>query len=1274
MGGRSPPNFASFPMNFPLPSFGVEELQILSWNGGGICLSNGADRVTMGIHLKRLSKAAHILCLQEVHGEEGDTFHQLSNWLPGWKILVSCSLRSDGTFNGGAGGVAIAICPLLNNLAICNPQCVVPGRCLGTSICLGDKVLTVCNVHNYGLSFADTRSIKDFLFLLGSGIEVDPTRRIGILIGDLNIKAEHEKSFKIGVAQFPNSSRPPPDRGFSNPLFSGQRLAVWRQILSTWTEISQPMPTHFDIASKTCSRIDRCWIFGPSNLLIKLHIRSHVLSSPEGYYGQGLSDHAPFVVSLGKQIRSSSSSHPLPKFVCKHPQFERHVHALASSCDILGLPVHKQLTTLKTCFREASKRVLLEIQHDETNSLEAQRLAFSSISRAIWFNNVCLAKKLLLRSELAKLHMQILNGRVSIINPAFFDVAFNECHAQYLSGHLKDLRKQSASSTSANIKKQIKSRVQCFQRLQSVYWPTGKRMFVTGVVISTADGSSSLASSPTSIQAGLKEYWEPVYSAKRCDEDKAKKLVDLYIKRCGHLLEFALLEEPVVDDFLATIQHCKHSACGEDGVPYGAYKATPLLSSQILLNSSNDLASPSPSIDLAAFNKQLVWFAPKGVADSDKVAVHRTPSNLRIIFGSNCDSQLCSGTIAYKFVQPTLQATPKNQRGFCKGRQLSLNSVDLDVFMRLFNSKFDISSLSTDRIGRIPISVLYDFCNAFPTLLHFFLFLMLKGLGVPQWYFNAILSLYKDISAYSSGTGDGSFLFYVLCGVKTGCPLSSILFLLCVNPFIDLFNWLSDNPGFSITRVCADDFGSTMDQLYRIKTQASIFKLAAGVAGLHLKPSKCIIIVSCIELSDDIVDAIRLWLSHNVPDFMDFCICSSGKYLGWHLGINSVALSFEDPMKKVVTRVHEVVAGHGPVTSAILRYNQRIVPVLSFVSQFAHPPDVEALLDLDQWAIHKLLRIPAKCLPRNMCHSISVCTEVDPIPLSSYCSANLIRFAHSEREYLLQLHSDILRISAVSPRQDCTPLVSANASDFVNLFELPRGGLSDPPILATLLHALKLTGSFSDFREDCLCDPSRVWLVDYPGVCFPPAFKSFQSAALHALSLQYKVPNLYFEFHRKVKVTLQPFAPFDIPNFWWEPLYSVLQGESTYIKCCWLKTVCGAWCTSTRLSTFQNRPCIFGCEDSRDELCHYLVCPALWQLALHSLRISEVSILFLHRICVSEPTHLKLQTLAFCHALYHTCVNDTACIDESGMPRSPYLVQKRASETCNYCLHLVGGR
>lgn len=64
--------------------------------------------------------------------------------------------------------------------------------------------------------------------------------------------------------------------------------------------------------------------------------------------------------------------------------------------------------------------------------------------------------------------------------------------------------------------------------------------------------------------------------------------------------------------------------------------------------------------------------------------------------------------------------------------------------------------------------------------------------------------------SYSSGIGDGSFLLNVLCGVEAGCPLSSVLFVLCIHPFIDVFNWLSDNPGVSLARVCADGFGSTL--------------------------------------------------------------------------------------------------------------------------------------------------------------------------------------------------------------------------------------------------------------------------------------------------------------------------------------------------------------------------------------------------------------------------------------------------------------------------------
>ena len=93
----------------------------------------------------------------------------------------------------------------------------------------------------------------------------------------------------------------------------------------------------------------------------------------------------------------------------------------------------------------------------------------------------------------------------------------------------------------------------------------------------------------------------------------------------------------------------------------------------------------------------------------------------------------------------------------------------------------------------------------------------------------------------------------------------------------------------------------------------------------------------------------------------------------------------------------------------------------------------------------------------------------------------------------------------------------------------------------------------------------------------------------------------------------------------------------------------------------------------RDELCHYLQCPLLWQLVNNKIDGEEANSDLLHRIGLYEPSLDKLRRLAFSHALYHSCVNDTSCIKEDGMPFSSEIVLARASESCNYCIHLIGG-
>ena len=71
------------------------------------------------------------------------------------------------------------------------------------------------------------------------------------------------------------------------------------------------------------------------------------------------------------------------------------------------------------------------------------------------------------------------------------------------------------------------------------------------------------------------------------------------------------------------------------------------------------------------------------------------------------------------------------------------------------------------------------------------------------------------------------------------------------------------------------------------------------------------------------------------------------------------------------------------------------------------PPKTAGLPGLAHWGLHKDLRMPSNSMSRKLSQSVSCCSVMDPIPISAYCKANLFRFAHSEKDYLLQLLSDV---------------------------------------------------------------------------------------------------------------------------------------------------------------------------------------------------------------------------------------------------------------------------
>ena len=265
-----------------------------------------------------------------------------------------------------------------------------------------------------------------------------------------------------------------------------------------------------------------------------------------------------------------------------------------------------------------------------------------------------------------------------------------------------------------------------------------------------------------------------------------------------------------------------------------------------------------------------------------------------------------------------------------------MNIVELDAFSRVFNQVSNISA-SDFSPSDCPGTVLYDICNAFPSVAHVWLFSVLRCLGVLKFLLNISHNLYTNSMAYSAGLGTGELLFQVLAGVRTGCPLSATLFVLVFNPILDLLIFLSDGLAQSRSCMCADDVGSALRALNSLKIQHSVFRLAARVSGMHLKPSKCFIIVSLVDLSEFVVQSIRAWLREHIPDWADFQIVSAAKYLGVFIGRGGASKSFEGPTHKYFEKVSELADSMAPALPSVLRYNERVATVFSYVAQVIAP-------------------------------------------------------------------------------------------------------------------------------------------------------------------------------------------------------------------------------------------------------------------------------------------------------------------------------------------------
>ena len=129
-----------------------------------------------------------------------------------------------------------------------------------------------------------------------------------------------------------------------------------------------------------------------------------------------------------------------------------------------------------------------------------------------------------------------MGRRVLCRDCSVFDDWFNDSHQKLQQQRINASKEHIAATNCANLKKQLRSKVQAACRLQKVLWPSGKRLIVTAIIgANDVHGNPIVHTKPGDIQEALRSYWGEVYSKKDIDLDKAHKLINFFRRKCGHL-------------------------------------------------------------------------------------------------------------------------------------------------------------------------------------------------------------------------------------------------------------------------------------------------------------------------------------------------------------------------------------------------------------------------------------------------------------------------------------------------------------------------------------------------------------------------------------------------------------------------------------------------------------------------------------------------------------------------------------------------------------------
>ena len=754
------------------------------------------------------------------------------------------------------------------------------------------------------------------------------------------------------------------------------------------------------------------------------------------------------------------------------------------------------------------------------------------------------------------------------------------------------------------------------------------------------DDNKHLHNSSHDMARILVGHWKNVFSESQSDSTLLKDWLNVLFPSTDHnAWDTGMLDKSnprwkvLRSHIMKAIKISKCSMPGPDGIPAMAYKGMAELAADVLLDAFEALSSDD-AVDILTkayqsmsghqvhrFNESILCLLPKKPTGcDDDLGTYYHPGDTRPLGVGNVDNRLLASAARLAW-EPILEKwVSEMQRGFLKGRAMLHNVLDIDW-----------AAMTVSLTHEHGAFVLFDFKAAFPSVSHSFLFSCLERLGLPTQAMNFIRMLYNNNTCNLRMHGHDFEGFLLQGGVRQGCPLSPLLFAVCVDI---LLRMLEVKIGGIVVKAFADDVASVVkDWLSQGPLMEVIFSEFALISNLHLNIKKTV----CIPLWIGGIQHLKHNLAEQIPRWRGIEVASKGTYLGFVLGPGKGADSWRKPVAKYIDRVGRWANVGGGKQYAAMAYNIFALSTLLFVAQLENTPS--HVLQIERAQVVKMFPGPGNWISAEDCWYMkeNFGFSKSAQPLSITAKAAKLRVA------TLGCHFGVKQIQ---PRH----LARVREDNIVTRTHKLQHCISN----TEYLDRIALWSQWYKYNYCKILVENRRWcagvgvdsrklfavinvapLLSWEDRDLCKAKETFQKEALLALKRALS-PQAVERIRNKVERWRGlPFGLTGLPGHYGNRILKRLHMLKTLVAprvhSAVFTTLWNGWCSHRR---FQHRQwptnkCRFHCSDSaEDSIEHYCRCPTVLRVARHTFRFCYpvemgLDMWALNSVWLDEPYNLR---------------------------------------------------